>query len=176
MIQPAFSKNSIGGLTKIIATVNAELLAKWKLAAKHRETVNVTVDVSFMVLKLTLIAIFGDDYAAVAPHFDILAGESARDFEFATAFRPLGKIILQIAAQRRRDSSTATDLLGRLMQARDRERGEPMPDGQLVREIMTLIVAGHETTAEERSEEHTSELQSHLNLVCRLLLEKKKKH
>src|SRR5260370_27009203 len=28
----------------------------------------------------------------------------------------------------------------------------------------------------QRSEEHTSELQSHLNLVCRLLLEKKKKH
>src|SRR5260370_23347072 len=28
---------------------------------------------------------------------------------------------------------------------------------------------------ESRSEEHTSELQSHLNLVCRLLLEKKKK-
>src|SRR5260370_8345338 len=27
-----------------------------------------------------------------------------------------------------------------------------------------------------RSEEHTSELQSHLNLVCRLLLEKKKHH
>src|SRR4029077_21297600 len=27
-----------------------------------------------------------------------------------------------------------------------------------------------------RSEEHTSELQSHLNLVCRLLLEKTKKH
>src|SRR2546429_7084442 len=27
-----------------------------------------------------------------------------------------------------------------------------------------------------RSEEHTSELQSRLNLVCRLLLEKKKKH
>src|SRR5260370_32177764 len=29
---------------------------------------------------------------------------------------------------------------------------------------------------DERSEEHTSELQSHLNLVCRLLLEKKKKN
>src|SRR5690242_21413615 len=27
----------------------------------------------------------------------------------------------------------------------------------------------------DRSEEHTSELQSHVNLVCRLLLEKKKK-
>src|SRR5260370_26040089 len=31
-----------------------------------------------------------------------------------------------------------------------------------------------ETSSEVRSEEHTSELQSHLNLVCRLLLEKKK--
>src|SRR5690242_21182750 len=30
-------------------------------------------------------------------------------------------------------------------------------------------------TALSRSEEHTSELQSHVNLVCRLLLEKKKK-
>src|SRR6266571_6758030 len=29
---------------------------------------------------------------------------------------------------------------------------------------------------EPRSEEHTSELQSHVNLVCRLLLEKKKKY
>src|SRR5947207_4590917 len=28
----------------------------------------------------------------------------------------------------------------------------------------------------ERSEEHTSELQSHSDLVCRLLLEKKKEH
>src|SRR4029434_9084813 len=28
----------------------------------------------------------------------------------------------------------------------------------------------------KRSEEHTSELQSHLNFVCRLLLEKKKSH
>src|SRR6185369_17996287 len=31
------------------------------------------------------------------------------------------------------------------------------------------------TPSAQRSEEHTSELQSHLNLVCRLLLEKKKK-
>src|SRR5260370_19347064 len=31
------------------------------------------------------------------------------------------------------------------------------------------------TSVFRRSEEHTSELQSHLNLVCRLLLEKKKK-
>src|SRR5260370_31393095 len=33
---------------------------------------------------------------------------------------------------------------------------------------------GGQETQDRRSEEHTSELQSHLNLVCRLLLEKKK--
>src|SRR6266571_693119 len=32
------------------------------------------------------------------------------------------------------------------------------------------------TITGRRSEEHTSELQSHVNLVCRLLLEKKKSH
>src|SRR5260370_41149828 len=36
-------------------------------------------------------------------------------------------------------------------------------------------VASTGLTLVHRSEEHTSELQSHLNLVCRLLLEKKKK-
>src|SRR5260370_18960482 len=34
--------------------------------------------------------------------------------------------------------------------------------------------SGHDAGSASRSEEHTSELQSHLNLVCRLLLEKKK--
>src|SRR5437773_10699037 len=34
---------------------------------------------------------------------------------------------------------------------------------------------GHGELVQQRSEEHTSELQSHHDLVCRLLLEKKKK-
>src|SRR5260370_5096646 len=43
------------------------------------------------------------------------------------------------------------------------------------------VVAGHnhdalQSVGGHRSEEHTSELQSHLNLVCRLLLAKKKAH
>src|SRR5690242_20762149 len=38
-----------------------------------------------------------------------------------------------------------------------------------------LLVAAADH-AQQRSEEHTSELQSHVNLVCRLLLEKKKKN
>src|SRR5690242_20989955 len=38
----------------------------------------------------------------------------------------------------------------------------------------TSLAIAHRS-ADFRSEEHTSELQSHVNLVCRLLLEKKKK-
>src|SRR5260370_28543454 len=38
------------------------------------------------------------------------------------------------------------------------------------------VAHGARDLGRPRSEEHTSELQSHLNLVCRLLLEKKKKY
>src|SRR5260370_25881718 len=40
--------------------------------------------------------------------------------------------------------------------------------------FVALMVGALPVTGTSRSEEHTSELQSHLNLVCRLLLEKKK--
>jgi cytochrome P450 len=147
MIQPAFTRKAICGYTSVIADANLELLHRWKLAADRREMVNVTQDVSLMVLRITLAAIFGDDYATVAPHFSVLADHSARNLQFAQSFHPLGKIIIQIAEQRRRDSRTASDILGTMMEARDRAHGEPMPDKQLAKEIMTLVVAGHETTA-----------------------------
>jgi len=147
MIQPAFLKDSIGGLVENMVKINSELLNKWKAAARLGEKINVTHDVSALVLKITLTAIFGADYDTVAPYFDILAGESARNFAFAVSFRPLGRIIVELAARRRRDGTTSNDLLTKLMQARDRDNGEPMPDGQLAKEVMTLIVAGHETTA-----------------------------
>src|SRR5260370_40064216 len=43
------------------------------------------------------------------------------------------------------------------------------------RVVVPFVIACGECFFCNRSEEHTSELQSHLNLVCRLLLEKKKK-
>src|SRR5438477_1637656 len=42
-------------------------------------------------------------------------------------------------------------------------------------EIARELVVSRPGARLDRSEEHTSELQSHVNLVCRLLLEKKKK-
>src|SRR5438046_8018671 len=40
----------------------------------------------------------------------------------------------------------------------------------------TMLIASTSAWLRSRSEEHTSELQSLTNLVCRLLLEKKKQH
>jgi cytochrome P450 len=120
---------------------------KWEQAAHRKVSVDVTRDVSGMVLEVMLISIFGAaDYEQVAPHFNILSEESARNLEFAKAFRSLEKIILKLAAQRRKEKIAATDILGMLMEARDHKSGRAMSDRQLVNEIKTLIVAGHETT------------------------------
>src|SRR5438034_6072924 len=42
-------------------------------------------------------------------------------------------------------------------------------------EVSQALLVGGVVSFADRSEEHTSELQSHSDLVCRLLLEKKKK-
>src|SRR2546422_2860894 len=56
-----------------------------------------------------------------------------------------------------------------LVIARDRKSEMGEMDADL------MGTAGQELRRQQRSEEHTSELQSRLHLVCRLLLEKKKK-
>src|SRR2546422_7382010 len=55
-------------------------------------------------------------------------------------------------------------------------RGHVSPVPGHVHEVVAEDAVGIGVTADDiRSEEHTSELQSRLHLVCRLLLEKKKK-
>src|SRR6202043_1092644 len=51
-----------------------------------------------------------------------------------------------IIRERRNSNHPREDLLGALLQARDAE-GRPMSDAQLRDEVMTLFLAGHETTA-----------------------------
>jgi cytochrome P450 len=147
MIQPAFHRKTIGALTEVIRISNVALLERWEQAASKRVGINVTRDISGMVLEVVLEAIFGADCEQVAPHFKILSDESARNLEFAQTFRSLGRIVLQVIAKRREKKTTSKDILGMLMGAGDQKTGEAMPDRQLVNEIRTLIVAGHETTA-----------------------------
>jgi cytochrome P450 len=100
-----------------------------------------------MILEVVLLSIFGVHYARVRPHFNMLSEEPARNCEFARQFRSLGQIILDVVSERRKEHSTSTDILGILMTAQDPNGGPVMSDRQLINEVMTLIVAGHETTA-----------------------------
>src|SRR2546429_4265475 len=59
---------------------------------------------------------------------------------------------------------------------RSRDLLSPSPEGILNQHIWLQAIGRlkHGISTAQRSEEHTSELQSRLHLVCRLLLEKKK--
>jgi len=100
-----------------------------------------------MVLEVVLRSLFGADYEELSPQFKLVADVSERDLAFARAFQSLGKIILGIIARRREANEVSMDILGMLMHAKDRDSNQGMSDRQVVNEIMTLIVAGHETTA-----------------------------
>src|SRR5260221_8396505 len=68
-----------------------------------------------------------------------------------------------------------------LFRSRSRARDRSHPEDAVRQKSQTrpaatsLACEDHPQVVQARSEEHTSELQSHSDLVCRLLLEKKKK-
>jgi len=146
MIQPAFRREAVAALRDVFLKPNIALAEKWKQAARAGESVDVTRDVSLAVLEVTLLSIFGDDYDKVAGQFHIIAEES-RNMEFAQTCSALSKTIVRIAERRRSTHNDAEDILGIMMRSRDRDTGQSMPDVQLAREALTLVIAGHETTA-----------------------------
>src|SRR5256884_4508873 len=86
-------------------------------------------------------------------------------FPYTTLFRsPFGLLDCDVPC----DGAVAV-----IVSAVDAERDRPRPP-VLVEATGTQIIERLEWDQSTRSEEHTSELQSRLHLVCRLLLEKKK--
>jgi cytochrome P450 len=59
----------------------------------------------------------------------------------------LRAIVRRLVAQRRQDQSDGTDLVARMLAARDPETGEPMSDEMIADNLTTFLFAGHETTA-----------------------------
>jgi cytochrome P450 len=147
LIQPAFGKPFVASLTALMSSASAEVLERWKDAARRKMPVDVTADVSALALTVVLRSIFGNDIDRVRPTLSMLSEHGVRDLDFAEAFRESGRLIAEIARARRQEERAAPDILGLLLQARDGETGCAMSDRQLVNEVKTLIVAGHETTA-----------------------------
>jgi cytochrome P450 len=146
MIQPAFTQKSVSGFLDVIITENSALLGQWEQAARRKEFVDVTRDVSDLTLKIILKSIFGPDYPAV-DKFNLLSQEGARDLAFARAFGSRQQPVLDVIRRRRSEAAKSNDLLAALIHARDRDTGRAMSDQQVLNEAKTLVVAGHETTA-----------------------------
>jgi cytochrome P450 len=147
MIQPAFRPKSVAPLMKQVEAINYALLQKWQRAARQGASMNLTNEVSAMALEVILRAIFDEDYPLAAANFKLVVDDPARDWAFAQAFRTL-QVILEIIDRRsRQHSESTTDFLDLLMSARDPHTSQPMSERQIVNEVLTLIIAGHETSA-----------------------------
>lgn len=152
LVQPAFHSQVIRSFSALMHRANADLIERWSGCAARGETVNLTHDLSELALNIVLRALFGIDLdrliqAKGSNPFDLLTSETRRDLPFAAKFRALTHHVLNMIAARRQEQRIEMDLLSTLMEVRDRDSGEAMPDRALLDELMTLIVAGHETTA-----------------------------
>jgi cytochrome P450 len=66
---------------------------------------------------------------------------------FQTAKRTLDEIVARIIEERRRSTADRADLMSVLLEARDAHTGAPLTDRQIHDEVISMMIAGHETTA-----------------------------
>jgi len=152
LMQPMFHRRVITQFASVIAAANEQLLERWERLAASGERINVTDEMSALTLEVILRAVFGTDLDRLSQQlgknpFEIIARESVRDLTFAYRFRQLRKLVSELAERRRSEATGHFDFIGMLVHARHRATGAPMGERELVDEVMTLIIAGHETAA-----------------------------
>jgi cytochrome P450 len=152
MMQPFFHRRVITEFAQTLDAANERRIARWETLASRGEPVNITDEMSELTLDIVLRSIFGSDLDRLAQRvggnpFEVVTKEQNRDLQFAFKFRSLSKVIAELLATRRAEQAEHFDYIAMLMGARDKETGAPMSDRELIDEVMTLIVAGHETTA-----------------------------
>ena len=152
MMQPYFHRKVIRQFHEILEQCNRQLLDRWYQKADAGESIDVTSETSQVTLNAVLRSIFGDDLEFIEKRFGsnvfaLVTEESSRDLRFAYKFRQLTKVVAELIRRRQEGGRERFDFVAMLMSARDRNTGEAMSEKELIDEIMTLIVAGHETTA-----------------------------
>lgn len=149
MMQPLFHRRVVQQFGQLIDAANDRLIARWTTMASSATTLNLTEEMSEFILEIVLRALFGPDVERVLEPFSLVAKSSARDLEFVYKFRALMPLVAEVIRERRTEGNSGepSDYLGLLAGVRDRESDTVMNERQLIDEIMTLVVAGHETTA-----------------------------
>jgi cytochrome P450 len=148
LMRPGFRRGAIAALATYVNEAADAMERRFTDAVSAGRVTSAARMASDYALDSILGCIFGPDMEWIRAEGDAFAAlmrEHKRDLRFAAKFRALGGIVRRAAEQRRAVDGPPNDLLGFLLSARDKD-GAPMSLGQLVDEVLTLIVAGHETT------------------------------
>jgi len=153
MMQPLFTRRIIDTYAALVDQEVDARLALWhERIARGEVALDITEEMSQMTLGIVLRSIFGTDLEWLTERmgsnpFLMVTDDSARDLQFAYKFRSLGRLVAELARKRDESAEEHLDFLAALMTARDKDSGEPMPPRELIDETLTLVIAGHETSA-----------------------------
>jgi cytochrome P450 len=167
VMQPAFHRQALAKLTVIMAAAGARFFddlarrgASGPIAIDaHREMVKLTLDVVIDALFGHGLASGGDlSYEALGASLELMS-ESANgvplpawvptphNLKFQRTMKELDGFIYRLIAIARERGTDEGSLLSMLLAAKDEETGEPLSDSAIRDEVLTLFLAGHETTA-----------------------------
>ena len=167
LAQPAFHRQRIAGFAGLMTAYAEAMLARWEDFAARGEPIDVAAEMMHLALQIVGKALFSIEIGDAADELaqatlvvlDHIVGR-ARTFGMVPQWLPtpgnlryrkalavLEDAVNATIAQRRRDPGNTADLLAMLMSARDAETGQGMTDRQLRDEMMTILIAGHETVA-----------------------------
>jgi cytochrome P450 len=152
IMRPAFHQQRLFQLGHGMTEATLEMLDRWEALGEDTEPVDMADEMHKLTLRITTTSLFGADLLqkmedAVTQFQRGLGLMVTPDRpEFVAAVKELEAVTYQIIEERRRNPADSADLLSMLLEARDEETGEGMTDLQLRNEMMTLILAGHETT------------------------------
>jgi cytochrome P450 len=162
LAQPAFHRERIQSFVRTMGECTADMLARWEgenVFDVHKEMMRLTFrvvgrallsrdldgDASAIGEALTIGLHWANDYAEtlvpIPPSVPTL-----KNMRLKKAMRTFDALIYRTIAERRREGSK-DDLLSMLLEARDEETGAAMSDVLLRDELITMVSAGHETTA-----------------------------
>ncbi|MEL6178011.1 MAG: cytochrome P450, partial [Myxococcota bacterium] len=168
--QPAFHRRRLAGLADIMVANTEAMLERWRPKVGTGTPVDISVEMTRLTMEIvceTLLGVEGrsDDAERLAEAIEIATEHivhrtrswltipefipTARNRRFQEALAVLNTIVLGIIEERRRspDARHHNDLLAMFMEAQDEDTGERMTARQLRDEVMTMFLAGHETTA-----------------------------
>lgn len=169
--QPAFHRKHIATFAESMGRACLDLRQEWLASAARGEPRDVADDMMRLTLRIAGETLFSLDITGEAAEVGAALGVVLDAFDrittaplpwpelwpteanrqmraaLATLDGVVGDIIEARRAQVAAGEGAGDDLLGRFMSARDEDTGEAMDDQQLRDEVMTMLLAGHETTA-----------------------------